>query len=145
MPITKPQIALLVLNAGGTAGHSPADSTTYTIGANAVLGTLTTDGVYFPIMTRAGVVRRARVFTVVAGTLGSGESGTIRVRNVTSTAEEQISAAMVFSATGNHIGNEALSLAFTVGDLLNAEFTTPAWVTNPTTVFYNVTLEVEFY
>ena len=145
MPITRPILVWINFVGGGTAGHSPADATTYTFGISSQIGPLTSDGVYFPMPTRPGVVRRARVQALVTGTLASAGSTTVRVRNATSTVEEEVSPSLAMTAVSNAVSNDAMSLPIAAGDAINIEFTTPTWATNPTAVFYNATIEVELY
>lgn len=139
-----PRSGYFTFHGGGATGHAPADSTTYFIGAGGVFAPLTTGAIYFPAMPRGGTVTRAYVTVLVAGTLGSAEASTIRVRNTSAATNQNISAALGMSLVNNRVNNTAMTLAFSAGDELSIELVTPAWVTNPTAVFYNITIEVEF-
>lgn len=144
MPLFLPTRQSFVLSAGAAAGHSPADSTTYRFGNQPNSNPGTGDSAFSIIMTRPCVARVARGIFIVAGTLGSSESMTVRVRNTTGAGTTQdVTTALTGVAVANTFSNTALSLSYAAGDALAIEFVCPAWVTNPTTTFWTVTVDVD--
>jgi hypothetical protein len=135
----------LVFLAGATSGFSPADATTYQFGMQVgVSPTTTSAAVFSPLMTRSGHIRRVYGVWIVAGTLGSAGSSTVRVKNLTTTSTENVSTAVGATATLNTFSNTAMTLSFSAGDALALELISPTWVTNPTATFFNVSIEVEY-
>lgn len=135
--------ATLVYVAGATAGHNPADTTTYAFGVFPnVNPTPSADSEWNAIMPRNGTVARAFVRARVFGTLGSTQTVTFKVRNKTAGTEENITTTMQFSSATNLANNVAMTLAFSAGDEIQAMFVTPTWTTNPLIVFYETTIEV---
>src|SRR5262249_34129384 len=118
--------------------------TTYQIGSDAVLGPLTTGAVYFHTMPYAGTVKKCYFVAAVTGTLGSSGSTTVRVRNNTAATTENVTTSLAMTAATNRANNAAMTLPFSAGDELYIEIVTPTWVTNPTNVFYNSDMTVEF-
>lgn len=144
MPLTRAQVASFSFFGGGAAGHAPADGIVYTIGGSSQVGpSAATDGVYFPIMTRPGLIRRVYFLALVTGTLASAGNTAVRIRNVTQTTEEAVGNVLM-SSVSNLLTSDVQTLAFVAGDVINVKFTTPTWATNPTAVFYSATIEVEY-
>lgn len=139
-----PQRQSFIFAAGAAAGHAPAAATTYNFGSEPGKNPGTGDSVFSVLMPRAGNVRRIYGIFVVAGTLASAGSITVRAKNNTGPATETITAALVGTAVANTFSNTAMTLAFVAGDGLQIQFACPVWVTAPTLTFWTVTMEVEF-
>ncbi len=83
----------------------------------------------------------ASIMVRVAGTIGSGESGTLAIRK-NNTTDYTISAGVLMNAANVYVQATGLSGAsFVSGDYFELKFTTPTWATNPT----NVNLIVALY
>lgn len=136
------QCIVFFLNAGAVAGHSPADSTTYRFGPMPGINPGTTDPAYAAFVTRGGTVARAYGNFVVAGVAASAENVIVRVRNASAGTSEAITSTLQMTGVSNPFNNTAMTLAFSAGDNIVCEFVTPAWATNPTVVFYNLTIEL---
>jgi hypothetical protein len=77
----------------------------------------------------------------VAGTIGTGESGTLAIRK-NNTTDYTISTGVLMNAANVYVQATGLSGAsFVSGDYFELKFTTPTWATNPT----NVNLIVALY
>jgi hypothetical protein len=83
----------------------------------------------------------ASIMVRVAGTIGSGESGTLAIRK-NNTTDYTISAGVLMNAANVYVQATGLSGAsFVSGDYFELKFTAPTWATNPT----NVNLIVALY
>jgi len=83
----------------------------------------------------------ASIMVRVAGTLGSGESGTLAIRK-NNTTDFTISTGVLMNAANVYVQATGLSGAsFVSGDYFELKFTAPTWATNPT----NVNLIVALY
>lgn len=134
--------SLLLFGAGAAAGHSPADATTYyfsaSFGFDPSATTDATAGIVMPACTITGMYITVSIF----GTLGSAGNGTFVVRK--NSATDSTSVAVAFTAATNSGNDTALGFAVAAGDRVYMKFTTPTWATNPTVVFYGISLIVEF-
>ena len=134
---------VLLFTASAAAGFNPADSTTYSFGEGATLNPETpADGVRRVICPVTGTVVKAFFNVQVGGTLGSSENVTLTVSNVTAGTTQNISTSAQWTGAELVFSNTAMTLAVTAGDRLTVRFTTPAWVTNPTTTYYSATVVV---
>jgi hypothetical protein len=88
------------------------------------------------------VVRGATIQTIVAGTLGSGESATFSIR-INATTNQTLSTAITFSALTAMFNVTGLAIGLSRADQLQLRVVMPTWVTNPTVVLYQTTLLVE--
>jgi hypothetical protein len=83
----------------------------------------------------------ASIMVRVAGTIGTGESGTLAIRK-NNTTDYTISTGVLMNAANVYVQATGLSGAsFVSGDYFELKFTTPTWATNPT----NVNLIVALY
>ncbi len=83
----------------------------------------------------------ASIMVRVAGTIGSGESGTLAIRK-NNTTDFTISTGVLMNAANVYVQATGLSGAsFVSGDYFELKFTAPTWATNPT----NVNLIVALY
>jgi hypothetical protein len=82
----------------------------------------------------------ASIMVRVAGTIGSGESGTLAIRK-NNTTDFTISAGVLMNAANVYVQATGLSGAsFVSGDYFELKFTAPTWATNPTNVNFIVAL-----
>jgi hypothetical protein len=82
----------------------------------------------------------ASIMVRVAGTIGTGESGTLAIRK-NNTTDYTISTGVLMNAANVYVQATGLSGAsFVSGDYFELKFTTPTWATNPTNVFLIVAL-----
>ena len=82
----------------------------------------------------------ASIMIRVAGTIGSGESGTLAIRK-NNTTDYTISTGVLMNAANVYIQATGLSGAsFVSGDYFELKFTAPTWATNPTNVVFIVAL-----
>ena len=131
----------IVCNAGGT---NLADATTYYMGQGgyAVSTTVNTRNVYVPFTSTLTNVTIVTGSAVVATT----ENTTVIFR-LNNTTDTTLSSAIKFSG-GNAQSNGAtlaynitgLSIAVSAGDFFEIKFTTPTWVTNPTSASLTIHL-----
>lgn len=122
-----------------TSAFNLADSTTYFIGALQT-APFTTDTNLRLIAPKSGTIKTV-VFST-RQTFGSGEISTLALG--INGSYSNISTSILFS--GNPINNEVitgLSRSVNAGDNIRIRLTTPAWVTNPTAVTFNITIYIE--
>ena len=82
----------------------------------------------------------ASIMVRVAGTIGSGESGTLAIRK-NNTTDYTISTGVLMNAANVYVQATGLSGAsFVSGDYFELKFTAPTWATNPTNVNFIVAL-----
>ena len=82
----------------------------------------------------------ASIMVRVAGTIGSGESGTLAIRK-NNTTDYTISTGVLMNAANVYVQATGLSGAsFVSGDYFELKFTAPTWATNPTNVAFIVAL-----
>ena len=82
----------------------------------------------------------ASIMVRIAGTIGSGESGTLAIRK-NNTTDYTISTGVLMNAANVYVQATGLSGAsFVSGDYFELKFTAPTWATNPTNLFLIVAL-----
>lgn len=122
---------------GGGTGFTPADGTTYYLGANFLNGVLDTANDYARIeIPKAGTIKR--MFLKISQITTSGTSETvnhyIRLNNTTDIANVTGS-----YSTGQLETTVTASTAVVAGDYITVKIVTPTWVTNPVgVVFYGL-------
>jgi hypothetical protein len=119
---------------------TPADSTSYYFGG--LYGAVpTAAGVayYRTLVPKAGTITDIYVSIGLGGANGTAEDSTLTLLK-TGSAFQEISAAAKYNAQYGSITLTGLSLAVAQGDQLSIKWDTPAWVTNPNSVYHNVTL-----
>ena len=122
-----------------TSAFNLADSTIYYIGALQT-APFTTDTNLRLIAPKSGTIKTV-VFST-RQTFGSGESSTLALG--INGSYSNISTSILFN--GNPINTEVitgLSRSVNAGDNIRIRLTTPAWVTNPTAVTFNITIYIE--
>lgn len=129
--------------AGATGGHTPGDNLTYRFADQSGFNPSTIEQGLEPTMAFAGTVSSVFCAFNVTGTLASGESVTVRVRNIDANTTENVSTSFTMNAATAKVNNTSMTLAFSAGDRLQIQFLSPAWATNPTAVIYNCTAVVQ--
>jgi hypothetical protein len=121
---------------------NPLDATTYYAGdLSASLDWGTTAAARRHYVAASFQLIAASIMVRVAGTIGSGESGTLAIRK-NNTTDFTISAGVLMNAANVYVQATGLSGAsFVSGDYFELKFTAPTWATNPT----NVNLIVALY
>jgi len=121
---------------------NPLDATTYYAGdLSASLDWGTTAAARRHYVAASFQLIAASIMVRVAGTIGSGESGTLAIRK-NNTTDYTISTGVLMNAANVYVQATGLSGAsFVSGDYFELKFTTPTWATNPT----NVNLIVALY
>jgi len=130
-------------------GHdslSPGDTQTYFIG-NAINLTapITGSDGRRVIIPKTGNIVAVDICQNIGGTLGSSESTTFTINNVTQSTQSTITSSYVYTASSANIFYTLSSpLSVTAGDKIEIRFTTPAWVTNPTTIRQQMNVYLEY-
>jgi hypothetical protein len=130
-------------------GHdsiSPADSTTYYIGGQFNLSPTTSanDGRRL-ISPVTGYVTQVSISETVGGTLGTSETSTFTINNVTQSTSSTITTTATYDSSSSLINYILSSPIYVVnGDKLEIRWTTPAWATNPTTVRQQINVLIDF-
>jgi len=128
-----------------SAGHNPADSTTYFIGNIPAAPTVTAGAPYRVYFPRSGRIRKIAVIGAVFGTLGSGETGTVslEINNTTSyQITNQFTWSAIIQSTGSVFEDDTAPV-IEQNDYFQVRVDTPAWATNPTSVIYWGSLWIE--
>lgn len=130
-------------------GHdsvSPVDSTTYYIGGQFNLAAVTSpsDGRRL-ISPVTGSIVQVSISRTVGGTLGSSETNTFTIENVTQATSSTITTTATFDSSSSLI-NYILSSPLSVvnGDRLEIRWVTPTYATNPTTVRQQINVLINF-
>jgi len=138
----KQTIALLF----GHDSLSPGDTQTYYVG-NAINLTAPISGSdgRRVIMPKTGNIVATDICQNIGGTLGTSESTTFTINNVTQSTQSTITSSYVYTASSANIFYTLSSpLSVTEGDKIEIRFTTPAWVTNPTTIRQQMNVYLEY-
>ena len=120
---------------------SPADATTYFMSYGTPINPWTTTAsnsgrIWIP---KTGTITAAYGAFGVAGTTGTAQNGTVRIR-VNNTTNTDITTSAAFTAALNPFSNAALSIAVTAGDYIHFQLVTPTWATNPTNVLFQCSI-----
>lgn len=125
-----------------TDSSNPGDSLTLYAGGAYNSGLTATEGLGRIYIPRAGVVKKVFLYFTVSGTLGSSENVTGAFR-LNATTDTTISSTITLDATTQVFSNTALAITVAQGDFFELKFSTPAWVTNPTSVRLNAVVFIE--
>lgn len=134
-PTQKP-VWFTLHNAGKSTGHNPADSTTYYFGLYFLFDPGTTAGAQLVTLSRPCTLVKVNHVFIVGGTPGSAEDVTIVIRKNDTTNTTM--GTVKYNASGS--ASFDTNLSFAAGDTFVIGISTPAWVTNPTALFYAFTL-----
>jgi hypothetical protein len=130
-------------------GHdslSPSDTQTYYIG-NAINLTAIISGSdgRRVIMPKTGQIVAMDICLNIGGVNGSSESSTFTINNVTQSTQSTITSSYVYTASSANIFYTlSSSLSVTAGDKIEIRWTTPAWVTNPTSVRQQMNVYLQY-
>lgn len=129
----------------GATTYNPADSTTYYIGLFPSLAPGTsTAGREFTFISTGTITRM--ILTYENSATGTSESVSLYLRNNT-TATDYLIGTFTMDAGANATGSFIFSPSITISnttDKYSIKIVTPAWVTNPTTVYTSVRLLNKF-
>lgn len=120
------------LQTHSAAGSNVADNTTYYSGGGP-LSFSATAGVRRLYIPTAGIIKSAYC-TFNNGVNGTAETSSLYIR-VNNTTDYLVSNAVVNNATFTYVLNDALSIPVVAGDYIEYKWVTPAWATNPTSVY----------
>lgn len=135
--VTSTGFTIVITGSQGTI----ADATTYYSGAIiAGVGT-TADVNNIPIPVNC-VLKSVYVNVLTAGTLATTETSTWAIRK-NNTTDITISSTVQNSAQKTNFNVTGLSTSFTAGDYVEAKWTTPTWVTNPSNSRWTIILYFE--
>lgn len=130
-------------------GHdslSPGDTQTYFIGnsINLTAPISGSDGRRV-IIPKTGNIVRVDICQTVGGTLGSSETSTFTINNVTQSTSSTITTTYTYDSSSANISyNLSSPLSVNVNDKIEIRWTTPTWVTNPTTVRQQMNVYLEY-
>jgi hypothetical protein len=119
---------------------SLADSTTYYHGSQIRdMQSTTADRqrIYVPI---AGTITKIDVTFLVTETLATTEASTVSLR-LNNTTDTTVSSSALMSANVNHY-QATTSIAVVAGDYFEFKIVTPAWVTNPGSIYFYATVYI---
>ena len=124
---------------------TPADATTYYIGNFVMADPATTSGATRQVIAlSSGWVRSATLMISVAGTLATSGNSTFSLKNVTTGADSIISSTVAHTSAAQLLSfTLATPMLVTKGDLLQINWRTPTWTTNPSSVRQALTILVE--
>jgi hypothetical protein len=124
---------------------TPADATTYYIGNFTVADPATTSGATRQVIAlSSGWVRSATLMISVAGTLATSQNSTFSLKNATTGADSTISSTVQHTTIGQLLSfTLATPMLVTKGDLLQINWRTPTWGTNPSSVRQYLTALIE--
>lgn len=119
---------------GGFSSFSPADSTTYYFGVwdGLTPGTGSDRRIY---VMQTGTITAVSVF--FNGAAGSSETSTLWIRK-NNTTDYTVTTTLDFSSAKYNAFVTGLSIPVTAGDYIVFKWTTPAWTTNPTSLFADI-------
>jgi len=119
---------------------SPADSTAYLMPNMATLAPAATTGARTWKFTKSGTVLNVSI-AVSQSANGSSEAVTVYLRNNT-TATDYLCGTFTMDGgvNANTFANFSVSIPINTTDLWAIKILTPAWVTNPTGVYFSVTI-----
>lgn len=120
---------------------NPTDSNTYFLGNNGGFQSPTSTSIAYRFITNYCTITAAYGQFIVNGTLASSENNTVSIR-VNGSSVTDISTTIQLTANPTTFNNTGLSIALVPGDYIEIRWTTPAWVTNPTSVGCTVGLVV---
>lgn len=127
----------------GSSLASPADSTAYSIttvgGITASATGNLTNSFVVPV---AGTLRRCTFF-MRNGTTGSSETYDINFRLNATTSYSIAGSTMKNDDSVTYVTNANMNVPLVLGDYFSFIFTTPAWVSNPSSVISSFYLEIE--
>lgn len=126
---------------------TPTDGTTYLgVGGAMGFGPFSENATRTIIATRSGTIKRCYLRVWPVGSTSSAETSTISLRvngadyTITSAFKTSVSGGEAFSNTSM---NGGAGVPIAAGDTIAIKWVTPAWATNPTSVYINFSFEIE--
>lgn len=113
---------------------NPSDSTTYYVGALFGVVGSTSEGFRRIYIPKNGILSSVYGSVVVSGTLGSAHNSSVYVR-LNGASDTLVSSTVAMTAAYNTFSGTSLGIAVSAGDYIELKIVTPAWTTNPTTVY----------
>lgn len=121
--------------------YSPVDGTTYYSGANPIAPSTTESDMQI-VITKAGTIVAASIWTWANTVAGSGEAWSLSVRKNSTT--DALIATVSVAGQGRIFTNTAMSMAVAVGDVITIKHVGPTWATNPTNVTGGGHIDISF-
>lgn len=129
------------------AGYPPADSTPFyvlsgigVLGGNPVIVAPTAANYTTPIATVPLTITRIDMLIAVAGTPGSGETGSMAIRVNDTTDTVVFNNNLVWTSSLTYLS--VVNVSIPAGQFFIPKITPPAWATNPTGTFYVIDVYV---
>lgn len=124
---------------------SPPDANTFYFGNGR------NSSIYSPdvaiVIPNAGTIKKIGIISIINGSLGSTENSIFSVRKRTGTAGTPTDTVITNTYKFNTVYNTSMYTGFNIsvaeGDLIEIKWDTPTWVTNPTTLQFNITLFIQ--
>lgn len=120
---------------------SPADSTSYFFGANAASAIVTSAALRRKPAGITGAIYSVTMQVTISTSLGTGETSTFKINNVTQGTSVTVSSSVAYTAVGvGYQWDLGSPLAITAGDSIECQIDMPAFATNPQAVIHYVDL-----
>jgi hypothetical protein len=120
---------------------NPADSTSYFFAANVASASTSTNALRRKPAGITGHIHSVAMHITIATSLGSSETATFKINNVTQGTSVTVSTGLVYTATGLSLQWDLASpFAVTKGDQIECQVDMPAFATNPVAVIHYVDL-----
>jgi hypothetical protein len=129
MDIKRQKVGYILTASANTT--SPADATTYYFGFIPVLALTTSNAVQRVYPPKAGTIRAVRI--IFNQVVGSAETSSMWLR-INDTTDYLISSAVTNDSVVTTFLKQGLSIPLTTSDYFEIKWTTPTWVTNPTSL-----------
>lgn len=139
--VTSPPSPILMM-LDGAGAISPTDGSTYYMGGLSAAGVTTSANIRRFYIPTSGVIKKAHVYFLNPGTLGTEETSSIYIRK-NNTNDFLISDQVVNNAISVHLSKTDMSVSVNAGDYIEIKWVCPTWATNPTSVRYYVHLELQ--
>ncbi len=123
---------------------NPGDAITYYIGNVPDLGASTSDTAGRRLTSPVnGVIDYVTIISNVGGTIATNESSSFTVNNITTGASSSVATDFQYNASVRlSTYTNFTPLPVTASDEIQVRWTTPTWVTNPTTVRQNFIVKI---
>lgn len=126
----------------GTAIGSPIDTYTYYFGLPANAGVSNNASIRQFTPPKSGTITRAEINISTDGTLGTNETSSLYLR-LNNTTDYLLSNTISHNSQVYKLSKTGLNIPIVNTDNLVLKFLTPTWTTNPTSVYFSVTLLVD--
>jgi hypothetical protein len=120
---------------------NPADSTSYFFAANQATAQTSSTALRRKPAGITGHIYSVTMQITIATSLGTSETATFKINNVTQGTSTTVSTGLVYTATGLSLQWDlGTPFAVTKGDLIECQVDMPAFATNPVAVIHYVDL-----